>query len=69
MSTNFSCRTCSHLRILEYNDGYPDIHECHHEAFDNIDGVYLSIVDADPDTHFCALHSDQETIKRMREAV
>ena len=69
MNEPICCRTCGHLRILEYNDGYPDIHECHHEAFGNIEGVYLSIIDADPDTHFCALHTDQEAIKRMREVV
>lgn len=69
MSESICCRTCRHLRIQQYNGGYPDIHECLHEAFGDGEGMYLSIIDADPDTHFCAPHTDQEAIKRMREAV
>ena len=81
MSKEFSCRTCGWLRtfaackrlgqdciavsIDRDRDGKAVLYyEC-----DGMDGVYLDHQVTPVDTHFCALHTDREAVKRIREGL
>ena len=61
MSKDFRCRTCKHLATVGFDrDGKAVIgYECDAQNID-LDN---------PDSHFCADHTDRETVKRIREAV
>ena len=66
MNKDFSCRTCGWLRTIDRDrDGKAVLYyEC-----DGMDGVYLDHQTTPVDTHFCALHTDRETVKKIREGV
>lgn len=81
MNINISCANCKHrLTSDNYGMGYrhhgavakriahlPVIHECW--AMDDAIGVLLDPDFVNIDTHFCALHSDRDTVNKMREAI
>ena len=60
MNKDFSCRTCGNLCTREWdNEGKAVIYyEC---------DPWWSI--ENPDTHFCADHTNRETVKKIREGL